>query len=368
MKDKILFYTSFPKPITGQTIVTQKVWDLLYNDPRFVCFKINTSSSTIVKKFFTFISNYFLLVKFLILVKPRFVYMVFSSSKLGCVRDFFSIFIISLFSNVKLISHVHSGNFGLEFLNFPFNLMLKYNLERVTTIIFQGKQVNFLGSKYDYKIKYLMNTISSEFSISDNEFKEVSCLRKKNFENSGKIKLFFLSNFIISKGYLDLFDSYELLDIDVFDKFELHFIGFWFDDRSKSEFLNKVTKSSRSNCIFVHEGLSDRLDVKKLLVEMDVFIFPTYYPVESQPLSILESFSLGIPVVSTYHATIPEMIEDGYNGYLFEKRDHNQLLNIMRGLVNYEIIEYLSLNARDSFNKRFSEKEFESKFIQLLYA
>ncbi|WP_057936045.1 glycosyltransferase [Algoriphagus resistens] len=42
---------------------------------------------------------------------------------------------------------------------------------------------------------------------------------------------------------------------------------------------------------------------------------------EGTPVVILEALAAGLPVISTLHAGIPEMVKDGYNGYLVEEGD-----------------------------------------------
>jgi glycosyltransferase involved in cell wall biosynthesis len=50
----------------------------------------------------------------------------------------------------------------------------------------------------------------------------------------------------------------------------------------------------------------------RIFQESDVFAFPTWYPLEGQPVAILEAMAAGLPVVTTRHATIPDILgEDG---------------------------------------------------------
>lgn len=40
----------------------------------------------------------------------------------------------------------------------------------------------------------------------------------------------------------------------------------------------------------------------------DVFLFPSYYATEGQPLAVVEAMAHGLPVVTTYWRAIPEML------------------------------------------------------------
>lgn len=55
-------------------------------------------------------------------------------------------------------------------------------------------------------------------------------------------------------------------------------------------------------------------EVKALLLQARAFVLPTY--AEGLPVSIMEALSLRRPVISTYIAGIPELVEDGVCGWL----------------------------------------------------
>ena len=63
-----------------------------------------------------------------------------------------------------------------------------------------------------------------------------------------------------------------------------------------------------------------------LMKEADIFIQHSITVQETGdeeglPVAILEAMALGLPVVSTYHAGIPEAVVNGSNGFLVEEGD-----------------------------------------------
>jgi glycosyltransferase involved in cell wall biosynthesis len=57
----------------------------------------------------------------------------------------------------------------------------------------------------------------------------------------------------------------------------------------------------------------------------DIFVLPTRYPPEGQPLVLLEAMGAGLPVVSTRWAGIPDTVEDEGEGLLVEPGDEHAL-------------------------------------------
>jgi glycosyltransferase involved in cell wall biosynthesis len=52
----------------------------------------------------------------------------------------------------------------------------------------------------------------------------------------------------------------------------------------------------------------------RLLRESDVFLFPTYFANEGQPLNVIEAMAHGLPVVTTRWRSLPEYFREGYPG------------------------------------------------------
>ena len=69
-------------------------------------------------------------------------------------------------------------------------------------------------------------------------------------------------------------------------------------------------------------GVSDHVefcghvtDVPSFLAGLDMFVLPSVSS-EGLPLAVLEAMAMGLPIVATRIAGIPEVVEDGTNGFL----------------------------------------------------
>ena len=94
------------------------------------------------------------------------------------------------------------------------------------------------------------------------------------------------------------------------------------DQSLRDEYLHKLHTMPG----IVNKG---RISRDQLMTEVypdtDIYLMPTY--VESFGMALVEAMSFGIPVISTNHFAIPEIIEDGVSGFLIDTRsfDCNRL-------------------------------------------
>ena len=79
---------------------------------------------------------------------------------------------------------------------------------------------------------------------------------------------------------------------------------------SETNYMNDLKLKYAKHKKIQFLGLIDPID--EFLAAIDLVAFPTYYPGESLPNTIIESLMFDIPVISTQHAEIPNMIQ--YNG------------------------------------------------------
>lgn len=74
-----------------------------------------------------------------------------------------------------------------------------------------------------------------------------------------------------------------------------------------SKLKARIEKLDLNNNI---ELLGFQKDLKKYFSKMDVFVFPTYWPLEGFGLVLLEAMKAGIPIVTTNFGPVPEIVND----------------------------------------------------------
>ncbi len=86
---------------------------------------------------------------------------------------------------------------------------------------------------------------------------------------------------------------------------------------------------------------------------------------EGIPMSLMESMAKGLPVISTYHSGIPELIEDGVSGYLVPERDIADLAEKIEYLiVNPEIKQKMGQAGRKRVETDYNIELLNDRLVQ----
>ena len=109
----------------------------------------------------------------------------------------------------------------------------------------------------------------------------------------------------------------------------------------------------------------------KVFTESDIFVLPSY--AEGLPITILEAMAAGLPIIATAVGAIPEIIEDGKNGYIIEPGDYRALADgIVRLAENEELRHKIGKNNIDTIRKHYDRavivRKLDNLYTQLLRA
>jgi glycosyltransferase involved in cell wall biosynthesis len=110
-----------------------------------------------------------------------------------------------------------------------------------------------------------------------------------------------------------------------------------------------------------NQAVIDRMYNAKALV------FPSLW-FEGMPMTIIEAFSCGTPVIASNLGAMSTMVVNGYNGLLFDPNDEDGLLNCMKcfcELSKEELIAYQD-NAKRTFDEKYSESA-QLVYLEKLY-
>lgn len=178
--------------------------------------------------------------------------------------------------------------------------------------------------------------------INSYNVKEVNSLRNDNY--------LFVGRLIDSKGIQNLLKASEIY------KFKLTIIG-------DGPLVNEVLAYAKKNSNITFEGFQSQEYILKKLSECRALIFPSV-KIEGFPVTIVESFSVGTPVISFNAGPLKEIIKNGYNGYIYENTE--ELIKILNSIDNnIENHKPLYLNAQNTFIENYTPEKNYKTLIEI---
>jgi glycosyltransferase involved in cell wall biosynthesis len=103
-------------------------------------------------------------------------------------------------------------------------------------------------------------------------------------------------------------------------------------------------------CAFLGNRLHD--EVLHFIKSADLSVVPSR--IDNCPMTIIESLACGKPVLASRVGGIPELIDDGVEGFLVLAEDPGLLAERLRSLLSYPALRAtLAANARDRFLARY---------------
>ena len=354
----ILIVGPIPPPYHGVSVATNIILDseLKY---KFKIFHLDTSDRRSLlnigrldyKNILLAVIHFLRLILLLIAKHPKIVYLPICQTISGYLRDL-SFMIVSKLFGAKIIIHLHGGYFRrlYEKSNSAFKLIVKFSLRLVSKAIVLGDCLRYIfeGLVPTSKIVVVHNGI-------DDPYKENFVRHNPGFNKP--MKILYLSSLSKEKGYLDVIQSIPEV-IKKFKNVKFIFAG----EYRKKEYAifakNYITEHSLSSYID-HIGVITGKEKFDLLFSSDIFVFPTYYKFEGQPLAIIEAMSSGLPVITTDTGTIKEMIIDGENGFIVEKQNPAQIAQKIIYLIeNPEERMRMGQKSRERFLKYYTKDQF----------
>ncbi len=137
--------------------------------------------------------------------------------------------------------------------------------------------------------------------------------------------------------------------------------------------LEALTRSLGITNAVRFSGWEARPEVVKALSEADILLAPSVTSEsgdeEGTPVVIMEALACGVPVVSTRHAGIPEVVDDGVSGFLVPERQPEALALALQRLVrDPELRESMGARGRAAMRERHDIRKLNENLIQIYRA
>lgn len=215
-----------------------------------------------------------------------------------------------------------------------------YPAKYIDGLIYVSKFAKKLHEKYMPALKTKKNIVL--YNLSD----EISASPQK--ELGDKYFLFF-GRLSYEKGIKTLIDAFQELP-----QSKLEVVG---TGPLETNLKQYKEKKKIKNIIFLGYKTGEEL---KRLVSMAYFIIVPSEWYENNPMTIIEGYSAGVPVIGSSIGGIPEIIEDGRTGFLFRQGNKHELIRAIEKAEDLSIDEYkiFSFNALNFATKNFNKNNY----------
>ena len=191
---------------------------------------------------------------------------------------------------------------------------------------------NYLVERNVREDKIVITKQATNYEIEDFEL----------LDNNPK-KIVSVCRYTEKKGLDDLIDIAKLLE----DKnYEFSMYGF---GELREDLENKIEDMNLSN-ITINDELKGHDEVKKVLKESDLLVSPCKRASDGDmdgiPTIIFEAMGYGTPVLTTDVSSIPEVIDDGINGFIVEANNKEAFANRINEIMALDEDELLKIRKK----------------------
>lgn len=206
-----------------------------------------------------------------------------------------------------------------------------------------------------------VNTHYIGTSLENFKFVKRQTLREKSLQRK-QINFLQVSNFVEKKGHQYTVEAFSRF-VTYYPDANLCLAG---DGPLRPEMEELVARLGLSSRI-LFTGAIDSNEVSRRMAQADAFLHHSVTAgngdMEGIPTVLMEAMATGLPVVSTHHSGIPELIVHGYNGYLVNERDVDGYAAVLRSLL--QIDSSIGEGARETVANNFNLAVQNSRLAEI---
>jgi len=234
--------------------------------------------------------------------------------------------------------------------------MLKRSNKIIAVSDFTRRELHQYYKVREDKIRVIHNGVDTK------KFQPASDKRKAKQEldfNPDDIAILSVGRLYARKGLFTLIESMPAV-VRKFPRAKFIISGKGQSDEMKKLVAHAQKLGVIDNIVFT--GYYPDRKLPRLYQAADVFAFSTFY--ENLPFAVLEALSTGLPVVTTSVGGIPEMIDDGRNGFLVQPFNTHELSDrILYYLEHPSAAAEMALMARKVIEERFDWRLIVKKVL-----
>ena len=362
MKEKVLFILHTSPPKHGAAKVGDFITESKKLKNNFECKFIPIKSSESIadigkfnlKKIKYIIELYFKVLYALITFRPDKIYYTASIRSVALYRDILISTlwkIYSKFKKVEIFYHYHTKGVDEYVSKSKINMLLtKFFIKDVNLILLSPLlEKDFEKVKIYKKVYFLPNGVEDVLKNKD-----VEKYINEKYKDVKKIEILYLAHMMESKGYkeaLDLANKYK--------DFIFNFAGSFGSEEDKKYFFDFINKNNLDNVEY--HGFVSGKTKNNLWKNSYLYLYPSKN--DAFPLSILESLSFGVPVVSTNEGSIPYILDEKSGVIVKDLNELEKAFNFaLENFINKKSAKY----CRKRYLENFTLDKFEENLINVL--
>ena len=148
-------------------------------------------------------------------------------------------------------------------------------------------------------------------------------------QHNSHLNVLYLGYLGKAKGSIDLIDTAALLAADA-DCPSFNLVGDELASGERQSLCRMVTAKGLQDIVTIRTPVYGQ-DKLACFRAADVFVMPSHH--EGMPMAVLEAMACALPVVATSVGGLPDLVEDGSNGFLVEPENPGGMAAALRTLV-----------------------------------
>lgn len=315
---RAIVVSQVPPPHHGSTIMTLVFLDVLEKlgfEPRLVDRRFSDSIDQVgrfsVMKIFRALGLLFRMGQALVSFRPAVCIFFITNRPASFVVDWMISELLRL-SRTEVIAYAHTRGFqSLSERNLVFRWMVKRLLSASSQTVCLGESLTDDVRPW-VKPESISTIPNTPLSTPHDPVETID----------NRTRVLFLSNLIAEKGA----DTFFELSLRLFADYpELRFTiaGSAADSSVREDLIRAVSSSGAPNIEFWGHAEADQKWL--LLSQAKVLVFPTRYPFEAQPLTIIEAMSVGTPTIAFDVGGIRDIVGGRRPGMLVDANDSDAL-------------------------------------------
>lgn len=244
----------------------------------------------------------------------------------------------------KVVFHIHGGGFE--------SFCQNYGVEKVIRVLKRCDIIVALSQSWK---EYFISSLKQKHVLIINNIVDYPVVIQTPKKDS-VFNIVFLGGIGKYKGIFDLVDMLLNFHEEYKGCLRLHIGG-----NGEVEELQRMIEPIKDVVEFY--GWVDGEMKRRLLSQANAYILPSYN--EGLPISILEAMSYKLPIVSTRVGGIPEIVKDGYNGFLIDPGDKNAMKEAIDKLLVDEKLQKKMGEYSYEIVQKYFPQEVEKQLLDL---